>query len=76
MNNYSTLARINSDYAVGVNAAVQEYELVRLAGFEGHIYTVIWPRSLKVLMGIELQATSQAYIRSMSWCASALLPIA
>ncbi len=33
---------------------MQDYDLVRLEGFEGHIYKVIWPKNLKVLMGIEL----------------------
>ncbi len=55
---------------------MQDYDLVRLEGFEGHIYKVIWPKSLKVLIDIGLQATSQAYIRSKSWCAAAQLPIA
>ncbi len=66
----------NPDYPVGVDAEVQDYDLVRLEGFEGHIYKVIWPKSLKALMGTGLRATSQVYIRSKSWCASVLLPIA
>ncbi len=33
---------------------MQDYDLVRLEGFEGHIYKVIWPKGLKVLMGIGL----------------------
>ncbi len=40
---------------------MQGYDLIRLEGFEGHIYKVIWPKSLKVLMGIGLCFCAMSY---------------
>ncbi len=53
--------QFNPDYAVGVDAEAQDYDLVRLEGFEGHIYKVIWPKSLKVLMSMGLCFCAASY---------------